>query len=615
MNARRKIGYLLCPASMLSAIAAFLLLISPAAAEKMHGIAMHGEPALPEGFTHFPYANPDAPKGGKITYGWRGSFDSVNPFIVQGAGVRGLRDYVFGDNVFESLLIRSRDEPFTMYGLLAESIEMPDDRSEITFHIRPEAAWSDGTPLTREDVIFTIELLGEKGRPNYRRYRSRIAEIERVGENGVRFVFNDEADREFPLIMGLIPILPKHAIDPATFDKSTLVPIIGSGPYTLETVESGSHIVLKRNPDYWGRDLPAKQGFDNYDEIRVEYYRDANAMFEAFKKGLFDFNIFSDPQRWTDGLEIPAVQDGRIAKDVIQSGSPAGMQAFVFNTRRDVFSDVRVRKALAQLLDFEWLNKNIYFGLYHRTNSFFEGSDLASTGQAPSETELGILEPFMDELDPEVVSGDYRAPVSDGSGRDRSMFQNALSLFSEAGYELKDGRLVSAADGSPLSFEFLADGRDAERLALAYKRNLDLLGIDMQIRLVDAAQYQQRLQTYDFDMIQFFYRASLSPGNEQNFRWGPKSADTDGTFNMSGSRTPAISAAIDAMLTARDRTTFRDAVRALDRVLLSGHYVVPLFHQKGQWVARASRLRMPENTSLYGVRPATWWDSTAEDSQ
>lgn len=591
------------------------LLLPSAHAQRLHGIAMHGEPALPEGFSHFPYVNPNAPQGGSITYGWRGSFDSVNPFIVQGAGVRGLRDYVFGNNVYESLMIRSRDEPFTLYGLLAESVELPDDRSQITFYIRPEAKFSDGMPLTREDVIFTIELLGEKGRPNYRRYRSRIKEIERVGENGVRFIFTDDADREFPLIMGLIPILPKHAVDPDTFDKSTLVPIIGSGPYTLETVESGSLVVLKKNPDYWAKDLPAKRGFDNYDEIRVEYYRDANAMFEAFKKGLFDFNIFSDPQRWTEGLDIPAVNEGRILKTEIDKGSPAGMQAFVFNTRRDVFSDVRIRKALAQLLDFEWLNKNIYFGLYHRTNSFFEGSDLASTVGALSDFERSILAPHINDLDKDILSGVYRAPVSDGSGRDRSMFQTALGLFRQAGFELRDGKLINSADGSQLAFEFLADGRDAERLALAYKRNLDLLGIDMTIRVVDAAQYQQRLQTYDFDMIQFFYSASLSPGNEQNFRWGPKSADSDGTFNMAGARSPAITTTIDAMLAARNREEFRDAVRALDRVLLSGHYVVPLFHQKGQWVAYSSHLGMPEKASLYGVRPSTWWDTRAEGAE
>lgn len=584
-----------------------------AKAEPMHGIAMHGQPALPPDFTHFPYADPDAPKGGKLTYAVVGTFDSLNPFIVQGATTtaRGIWDTVFGNNVFESLLVRSRDEPFTLYGLLAETVETPDDRSWVEFTMNPKARWSDGEPVTADDVIFTLELLRDKGRPNYRTWYDKITSVEKVGERGVRITFNDEADRELPLLIGLMPVLPQHAIDAETFDKSTLKPMIGSGPYVISEVSAPDHITLTRSPDYWARDLPAKVGFDNYDQIRVDYYRDASTMFEAFKKGLYDIQIEGDPAAWTSQYDFPAVADGRVVKEAFTTGTPKGMAGFAFNTRRPVFASPDVRRALAMLFDFEWVNKNLYFGVYKRTGSFFEGSELSALGRPASAHERELLAPFPDAVAPEVMEGTYAPTVSDGSGSDRRVLKAAADILFGAGYKLDGNRMV-APDGQPLAFEFLSTTRESERLALAYGRTLERLGIQMSVRTVDAAQYQKRVQSFDFDMIQTFYSASLSPGNEQNFRWSQQSADLEGSFNFTGTKSPAADAMISALLTARNREDFVDAVRALDRVLISGWYVVPLFYLPEQWIAYRSRIGHPQANSLYGPQLSTWWVKPGE---
>jgi peptide/nickel transport system substrate-binding protein len=594
-----------------AAVALGLSLLPPSGhAEPAHGIAMIGEPALPADFEHLPYVNPDAPKGGRAIYAVVGTFDSLNPNIVQGGltSARGLgADPMFGNLVFESLLMRSADEPFTLYGFIAETVETPPDRSWVEFALNPAARFSDGQPVTVDDVIFSLELLRDKGRPNHRSYYSKVERIERVGERGVRFHIENANDRELPLILGLMPVLPKHAIDPATFDKSTLVPPIGTGPYVVAEVNAPNSVVYKRNPDYWAKDLPIKRGIDNFDEIRIDYYRDANSMFEAFKKGLYLVNPEGDPAQWNTAYDFPAVKDGRVVKETFRTGTPKGMSGFVFNTRRPIFAEPAVRKSLAMLFDFEWVNHNLYYDAYVRAAGYFNDSELSSIGQPASEKEKALLAPFPGVVVPEVMDGTYRPSVSDGSGADRNVLRAALTELQAAGYELRDSTLVNKATGQPLAFEILVTTKEDERLALAYQRTLDRIGIKASIRSVDAAQFQQRRQTFDFDMTRMTWPASLSPGNEQSFRWSQAAADAEGSFNLAGAKEPAIDAMIAAMLAAPTREDFAAAVRALDRVLISGYYVVPLFYLPETWIARWTSVEHPEKTALTGPRLETWW--------
>jgi peptide/nickel transport system substrate-binding protein len=593
-------------------IAALLLVAAAfaapqAAAQPSHGIAMHGDPALPADFAHLPYANPDAPKGGRINYAWQGSFDSLNPFIVAGDGARGLFDQDFGNNVFETLMMRSRDEAFTLYPLLAQSVETDAERSFVEFTLNPQARFSDGKPVTPQDVIFTYELFREKARPIYRSWIGVIETMEVVGDHGVRFTFNDKADRESPLLLAMLPILPKHATDAATFDKSSLKPLVGSGPYVVDNVRPGEVVVLKRNPDYWAKDLPTKRGFDNYGEVRINYFRDTNAMFEAFKKGLIDIHVESDPVRWKTDYGFPAVTDGRVTQSEFERGTPSGMFGFVMNTRRPVFSDPAVRAAVAGLFDFEWANRNLFADGYTRTRSYFDGSELSASGVPASDAEKALLAPYPDAVRPDVMDGTWTPPVSDGSGRDRAFLRKGLDALKAAGYELRDNRMMGP-DGRQLTFEILLNGKSGEAVALAWQRTLASLGIATELRSVDSAQYLQRQRVYDFDTMLMTYTASLSPGVEQAFRWGSASRDQDGTFNFAGTAVPAIDAVIAAMVGSRDRADFVTAVRAFDRVLLSGAYVVPLYYQPRQWIAHWTNIRQPEKTSVYGIQMPTWWD-------
>lgn len=567
-----------------------------------HGIAMHGSPAHEPGFTGFSYVNPNAPKGGTVTFATLGSFDSLNPLIIKGVAAAGLRDYVF-----ESLMARAYDEPFSLYGLLAESIETPDDRSWVAFVLRKEARFSDGKPVTVEDVLFSYRLLRDKGRPNHRTYYSKITTAEKIGPRTVKFTFNAEGDREMPLIMGLMPVLPRHYFSADTFEETTLKPVLGSGPYRVARIEAGKRIVYVRDPGYWGRHLAVNAGRFNFDEIRFEYYRNNDPMFQAFQKGLFQLWRESDSGRWARGYDFPAHNDGRIVREELPVSVPSGMSALVFNTRRSVFADIRVRKALTLMLDFEWLNKNYYHGLYTRTQSFFDRSNLSSHGRAGDARERKLLAPFADAVDPAILEGTYKQPASDGAGRNRNNRRKALRLLKLAGYTLKNGALVEAKSGTPLTFEILAASSAQKRMLLKFVDALKGVGITARLRQVDSAQYQRRRQTFDFDMIQAFWYASLSPGNEQLFRWSINSAGAQGSFNYPGVKNPAVDAMIAALLAARKREDFVSAVRALDRVLLSGHYVIPLFHTRKQWVARWKWLARPAKTSLYGYRVDTWW--------
>ena len=570
--------------------------------EPRSGIAMHGEALEPQDFAYFPYANPDAPKGGRLTLAMRGTFDSLNPLIVKGASAEGIRDYVY-----ESLLARAYDEPFSLYGLIAESVEVPEDRSFVEFTLNPAAKFSDGTPITVEDVIFSHALLRDHGRPNHRSYYQKVTRVEKTGENKVKFTFDGSGDREMPLIIGLMPVLPRHLIDPDSFEKTSFSPPIGSGPYLVDKVDPGKSISYKRDPHYWGADLPVNRGHFNFDEIRFDYYRDSGSMFEAFKSGAISVRPEDDPTRWTEGYDFPALRDGRVVKEEFPIEDPAGMSALVFNTRRPLFADPRVREALIKLLDFTWINRTLYHGQYARTESYFARSELSSHGRAADAQETALLAPFAGDVKPEIMDGSFALPVSDGSGENREGRKEALALLEQAGYRLENGTLVSQATRQPFVFEILATTRAEERLLLTYARALKQVGIDAQIRQVDSAQYQRRKQTYDFDMIQYDWPVSLSPGNEQSFRWGSEAAVTEGSFNYAGVKSPAVDAMIKAMLEAKDRTSFVAATRALDRVLLSGDYVVPLFHLPRQWLAYWSELKRPAKTPLYGYQLDTWW--------
>lgn len=583
----------------------FGLASSAAFAEPQHGIAMHGAPLHGPDFEHFSYANPDAPKGGDLKLAAIGSFDSLNPLIIKGVSGGGIRDYVF-----ESLMARAYDEPFSLYGLLAETVETPDDRSWVEFRLREEARFSDGTPVTVDDVVFSLETLRDKGRPNHKYYYSKVAEIVRSDAQTIRFVFGPDGDREMPLIMGLMPIIPKHIYETRTFDETSLVPPIGSGPYVITEVEPGARVVYSRSPDYWGKDLPVNRGHYNFDRLIYDYFRDANASFEAFKAGLYDIRPEDDPTRWATGFDTPAVRDDRIELQSFTKATPSGMRALVYNTRRAVFSDPTVRAALGLVFDFEWVNTNFYYSAYKRTQSFYDGSELASTGRPASDVERALLAPYAGVVSDDIMANGFIAPVSDGTARNRQNRRDAIKALENAGWVIKDGVMVDAASSQPLSFEITVATPEDQRLALNYSDALKSIGVEGNVRYVDSSQYQQLRQTYDFDMIFNFWYASLSPGNEQSFYWGADAADQDGTRNYMGVREPAVDGMIEAMLAARDRDDFVAAVRALDRVLLSGDYVIPLFYQPDQWVAHWARLKHPEETSLYGYKINTWW---AED--
>jgi peptide/nickel transport system substrate-binding protein len=573
-----------------------------ASAEQSYALAMHGSPALPADFSHMPYANPDAPKGGRLVEGLPGTFDSLNPLIVRGLAVQQIRGFVV-----ESLMTRSNDEPFTLYGLLAKSVETDEARSYVTFHLDPKARFSDGQPVLAEDVLFSWALLRDHGRPNLRQYYSKVAKAWAPDPLTVRFDFGGANDRELPLIVGLMPVLPKHATDAATFEETSLTPPVGSGPYRVGAVNPGVSVTLTRNPDYWGRDLAVNKGLWNFDEIRLDFYREANSAFEAFRRGLYDFRVEIEPLRWHEGYDFPAARDGQVIRDTIKTGMPQPSEDLVFNTRRPLFSDVRVRQALTLLFDFEWINRNYFFGLYTRAGGFFAGSELSAYGRPADDRERELLKPYAAHIAPDIMDGSYRLPVSDGSGRDRATLRSALTLLSQAGYDLDGTVLRQRATKTPLAFEILVTTRDQERIALAYARDLKRAGIEASVRAVDAVQFDQRRLVYDFDMIENRWDQSLSPGNEQWFYWGSEAANDPGTRNYMGARDPAIDAMIAAMLRARKRPDFVSAVRALDRTLMSGFYAIPVFNIGEQWIARWNRIERPKATSLMGYLPETWW--------
>jgi len=574
---------------------ALALLAAPARADGP-GLAMHGETKYPPGFAAFDYVRPDAPKGGTLTMAQVGTFDSLNPFLVRGVPAAGIR------LTFTSLLQRSQDEAFSRYPFLAERVEAPDDRSWVEFAIRPGARWHDGSQVTVDDVVFSLETLRDRGRPNHRFYYSKVAEIERRGPLAVRLHFGAARDRELPLIMGLMPLVQSREFAGRPWDKTTLEPLQGTGAYRVESLDAGRAIAYRRIPGHWSEALPAGRGQHNFDLVRYDYYRDEDAAFQAFQTGAATLWEESDAQRWALGYDFPAAQRGDVAKREVAHGRPAGMNAMVFNARRPLFADRRVRFALMHAFDFDWMNRTFFHGAYRRTTSYFDNSELAAKG-APAPGERALLEPFRAALPPELHERAYAPPGSDSQ---RQSLAAAQKLLAEAGLRVRDGRLA-ASDGKPFRFEILLARRDHERPALAFAKALERLGIEAQARLVDSAQYQERLAAWDYDMIFFHWEESLSPGNEQAFYFGSEAADAPGSRNYAGIREPAVDALIARLVAARERADLVDAVRALDRALLWGHWAIPLWHLPVDRVAHWDRFGFPPKPPLYGFRPETWW--------
>ncbi len=584
-----------------------------AQAEPVHGIAMHGQPALPADFKSFPYVNPNVKKGGKIAYGVVGTFDSLNPFILKSmrTTARGMLDPEYGNLIYDSLMQRSRDEAFSLYPLLAETVEWDDDRTFIQFNLNPKAKWADGQPVTPEDVIFTFELFRDKGRVPFSTRMAKVAKLEKVGDRSVRFTFNDEADREFPLLIAMTPILPKHATDVTTFDQTSLKFPLGSGPYQVAEVKAGERIVYKRNPDYWAKDLPTKVGFDNYDQVSVEYFLQDNSLFEAFKKGEIDVYPEGSPTKWARSYNFPAVQSGTVIKDEFTPKTPSGMLGFVFNTRRPIFADAKLRQGLAMAFDFEWVNKNLFDNAYTRTQSFWQNSNLSYLDTPADDRELSLLGDIRNRINPKVLDGSYRLPVTDATGRDRNVLREAVTLLREAGYSIKDGKMLDAK-GTALSFEIMTQNEGQEKLALAYQRFLAALGISVSVRTVDDSQYQQRSQSFDYDVIVKSFPSSLSPGIEQVGRWTSAARERQGSDNFAGVSDKDVDTLINNILQARTIEDFTAAVRAHDRMLVSNFYLVPLYHISAQWVARHKHIGRPDTVPLYGYQLPAWWDESVQ---
>ncbi|HDQ41769.1 MAG TPA: ABC transporter substrate-binding protein [Desulfonatronum sp.] len=608
-NRRKRIGSVWpeqpVAALLCLACAAFLAAAGPAWSEEpgwRHGLALHGDLKYGPNFSRFEYVSPAAPKGGEMRLAGIGTFDSLNPFILRGTPPTGL------GMTFDTLTVQSLDEPFSEYGLVAESVQVPEDHSWVAFFLRPQARFHDGTPITAEDVVFTLEILKTKGHPFYRAYYANVSTVEMITPLQVKFHFSGPENRELPLIIGQMPVLSKAYWQNREFDRTSLDIPLGSGPYRVAQLDSGRSITYERDPQYWGADLPVNVGRNNLDRLRYEYFRDANVALEAFKAGQYDFRQENVARLWATGYDGPALRQGKIIMEEIPHELPTGMQGFVFNTRRAVFRDPLVREALGLVFDFEWSNQNLFHNAYTRTRSYFSNSELAST-DLPSAAELELLEPHRESLPERVFTQHYQPPVTDGSGNIRPQIRQALDLLAKAGWEisLKDRKLRHESGGQTMEFEILLNDPAFERICLPYARNLERLGITARVRTVDATQYQNRLNDFDFDMTVHVFPQSLSPGNEQRDFWASQAADIPGSRNIAGVRDPIVDELVDLVISAPDRTSLVTRSRALDRVLLWGHYVVPHWHSRVFRVAYWDKYAKPDITPQYGLALDAWW--------
>lgn len=582
-----------------------------------HAVSLHGTPKYAPDFKHLDYANPNAPKGGTLKMGTIGTFDSLNPLIVKGTPAAGM-NYIRSGFVYQSLMQNTWDEPFTLYGILAESIEISPDRDQVTFDLRPEAKWSDGKPVTADDVVWTFNTILEKGQPFFKAYYGDVKSVKALNERRVQFDFSVKGNAELPLIVAEIVVLPKHfwndPENPRTFDKTTLEAPMGSGPYKVGKVEAGRSIEYVRDPNWWGKDLPFFKGFYNFDTIQYDYYRDANVALEAFLANEYDVKVENTAKLWETAYDVPALKDGRLVKEEIENARPAGMQGFIYNIRRDVFKDEAVREALNYAFDFEWSNKQFAYGAYVRTDSYFENSELASTG-LPQGEELVLLERFRGQIPDEVFTETYTNPLSDGSGNARKNLRTAMKILNDAGWVLGDDG-VRSKDGVRLEFEILDGNPLFERWVLPFIQNLDRIGVKANFRVVDTAQYQNRMNAFDFDMTIGGFGQSNSPGNEQRDFWGSVKADVEGSRNYIGVKDEAVDQIIEELIVTRSREDLITHIRALDRILLAGHYVIPMWHFNKWRIARWSYIEHPD--PLSGISPLiadTWWSTSKTDTQ
>lgn len=569
-------------------------------------LTMHGAPKYDQNFTQFSYVNPVAPIGGTLRSAAVGSYNSLNPYIIKGLPARGL------GLIYQSLLSRSRDEAFSLYANIAKSIEIAPDRKWIIFSVDAKARFSNGTAVTVNDILFSYKTLRKEGRPNHRQYYSNVQSAMILDKSRIKFTFRGDNIWEMPLIMGLMPVLSADYYEKHSFGQTTLTPPLGSGPYTIAKLDAGRQITYKRNPDFWGWHLPQFKGRYNFETIVFNYFRDSDVALEAFKSGDIDVRFESDPGKWFESLKTDSKTSQSFKKEEITLKIPAPMKAMVFNTRREIFDDIKTRQALTLAFDFEWINKALLYGAYERTTSFFQNSSLAS-GNLPSPSEIELLDAYREELPPSLFNTVFRAPNSDGSGRNRANLKAARNLLKMAGWTLRDGQLQHSKSGKKFQFEILV--RDSRNLKIlsAFKQTLNRLGITVTLRLLDSASYQNRITDFDFDMMIAQWGQSLSPGNEQSFYWSSSAAKTPGSRNYPGIQLKSADHLITLIKTARTKEDLKTAVHALDRVLLWGHYTIPLFHLKNQWIAHWPYIRLPIKTSFYGSGLDVWWHSPIDE--
>lgn len=572
----------------------------PVLAAPQHALTLYDEPPkYPASFKHFDYVNPDAPKGGTFRQSGFGGFDSLNPFINKGVAAENV------GSIYDTLMRQSLDEPFTEYGLVAGKIEKAPDNSWVRFYLRPEARFHDGHPMRADDVVWTFNTLVSQGAPLYKVYYGDVAEVIAEDPLKVLFKFKHKNNRELPLILGQLPVLPKHWYENREFNRGNLEIPLGSGPYRVAEVKAGRSVRFERVKDYWAKDLPINRGMFNFDVMTFDYYRDSTVALEALKAGQFDYNLEVAAKNWANAYNVPAVREGRLIKEELPNGNPTGMQGFVFNLRKPMFQDVRVRKALSLLLDYEWTNKQLFNGAYTRTSSYFENSDMAAK-QPATPDELKILEPLRGKIPEQAFTEVFKNPVSDGSGMIREQQRQAYKLLQEAGWKIADDKMVDA-QGKPVVIEFLLAQTEFERVLLPFKRNLADLGIELTLRRVEVPQYINRLRSRDFDMIVSGFPQSSSPGNEQREFWTSGAADNPGSRNFIGLRDPAIDQLVEQLINADSRQSLINHARALDRVLQWGYYVIPNWHIKTWRVAYWNHIGHPKVSPKYDVGIDTWW--------
>jgi microcin C transport system substrate-binding protein len=577
-----------------------------AGAEPKHGLSVFGELKYPADFQHFDYVNPDAPKGGRmITLGTGGAntFDNLNGFILKGDAAQGL------DMLFDSLMVRAQDEPDAVYGLIAKSADVAADGMSVTFKLRPEAKFADGTPVTADDVVFSFKTIKEKGHPALSQPLHDVVSAEALDPETVRYTFKGTLTRDLPITVAQLPVLSKAYYTKQPFEETSLKPPLGSGPYRIKDLNPGTYITYTRRDDYWAKDLPVNRGRYNFDEIRYDYFRDRNIELEALKSGQVDFREEFSSVNWATGYDIAAVKDGRLIKTQLPDNRPSGAQGFFINTRLDKFKDPRVRLALDLVFDFEWSNKKLFYGLYKRTTSYFENSDMKATG-LPSPEELALLNPYKDKLPAEVFGEPYTPPVTDGSGNNRDNLRKARDLLIAAGWKPGADHMLHNAKGEPLTIEFLDFEAAFERITVPYTDNLKRIGVNASWRLVDPSQYEQRVKSFDFDVTTQRYALRLTPGIEMRSYWGSNAAKTNGSFNLAGIADPVVDALIDKVVAAKSRTELTTATHAIDRVLRAGHYWVPHWYKASYSVAYWNKYSHPKVQPKYdeGVLDTWWFD-------